>query len=183
MCNPEEADMIYALCGPSGVGKTTVLKRLLACQPQLEALVTLTTRAPRSEEVNHVDYHFVSQETFQQEMHVGHIVCPLSYRGEWYGIRRTDLLACTAKEVVAVLRPDKLSALQTLTPLVGIYLSGDKDNETIAAEDQIIVAHRHQCRYQMVNRPGDLERTVEQVLTLLRTYTGGLPWNKPRSIA
>lgn len=173
---------MYALCGPSGVGKTTVLKRLLDNQPQLEALVTLTTRAPRPEEVNHVDYHFVSLEIFQQERHAGHIVCPISYRGEWYGIRRADLLACTTKEVVAVLRPDKLSALQALTPLVGIYLYGREGKVPCTSEDQIIMAHRYQCQYQVENRQGELERTVEQVLAILRP-TGGLSWTYPRSIA
>ena len=56
----------FILCGPSGVGKGTVVARLLAQDPTLYFSVSATTRPPRSGEVDGVHYHFLSREQFEQ---------------------------------------------------------------------------------------------------------------------
>jgi hypothetical protein len=171
--------MLYALCGISRVGKTTVLNGLLQREPLLERLITITTRPPRPEEVNHVDYHFVTTQHFQTAVQAGQIVCPIRYRGEWYGTVCDDLVACMTKEVIGVLRPDKISELQAFTPLLGIYLSGAESDQFITPDDQIIVAHQQLCRYHVVNVPGKLDQTVEQIRGILHAHAGGEPWSYP----
>ena len=56
----------FIICGPSGVGKGTVVSRLLEMDPTLYFSVSATTRAPRPGEVDGVHYHFLSQEQFRQ---------------------------------------------------------------------------------------------------------------------
>lgn len=54
---------LVVVSGPSGVGKTTVCNLLLA-RPEFERVVTATTRDPRGNERNGVDYHFLDRPTF-----------------------------------------------------------------------------------------------------------------------
>jgi guanylate kinase len=54
------------LAAPSGAGKTAISDALLASEPELQRSVSVTTRAPRSSEINGVHYHFLSESAFQQ---------------------------------------------------------------------------------------------------------------------
>jgi guanylate kinase len=56
--------ILLVLAGPSGVGKGTIGKRLLARDPDLTWSVSATTREPRPGEVDGVDYRFVSRDEF-----------------------------------------------------------------------------------------------------------------------
>ena len=55
---------IFIISGPSGVGKSTLLKQLMALRHNLYFSVSATTRAPRPGEQDGVDYHFLDRETF-----------------------------------------------------------------------------------------------------------------------
>lgn len=54
------------ISGPSGVGKGTVVRALLAARPELVFSVSCTTRAPRPGEVDGVHYHFLTDEAFDE---------------------------------------------------------------------------------------------------------------------
>ncbi len=56
--------VLFIVCGPSGVGKTSLSRRLLESRPRLTMSVSYTTRAAREGEVDGVDYHFVDEPTF-----------------------------------------------------------------------------------------------------------------------
>lgn len=56
--------VLFVVSGPSGVGKSTLLKEVLAAIPDLSFSVSATTRAPRRGEENGVDYHFLSDDEF-----------------------------------------------------------------------------------------------------------------------
>jgi guanylate kinase len=58
--------LLLVLSSPSGAGKTTLCRRLLAEHPELTFSVSHTTRKPRGNEVDGRDYHFVSPEKFQE---------------------------------------------------------------------------------------------------------------------
>ena len=53
---------------PSGSGKTTIVKRLLSTFPQFEISISATSRQPRGEERNGVDYFFLPQDEFRQKV-------------------------------------------------------------------------------------------------------------------
>jgi guanylate kinase len=63
---PAEPPLLVVLSGPSGAGKDSVRDLLLEWQPAMHRVVTATTRKPRPGEVEGRDYHFVSEETFDQ---------------------------------------------------------------------------------------------------------------------
>ena len=59
-------NIMLILSSPSGVGKTTLTKKIQQKYPSFKISVSHTTRPPRSNEVNGVDYHFVSMEKFKE---------------------------------------------------------------------------------------------------------------------
>jgi guanylate kinase len=56
--------LLFVMSSPSGAGKTTLSKKLLAEDPNITMSVSVTTRKPRTGEVDGRDYHFISQESF-----------------------------------------------------------------------------------------------------------------------
>lgn len=58
----------FIISGPSGVGKGTLIKKLLEKKPSIHLAVSATTRAKREGEVDGKDYHFFSQEAFQNHI-------------------------------------------------------------------------------------------------------------------
>jgi len=57
--------MMFVLSSPSGVGKTTLTKKLAENNSQFAISISYTTRKPRKNEINGKDYHFVTQEDFK----------------------------------------------------------------------------------------------------------------------
>lgn len=56
--------LMLVLSSPSGAGKTTISRRLLPADDQIDLSVSVTTRARRPNEIDGVDYHFVDQAAF-----------------------------------------------------------------------------------------------------------------------
>ena len=57
--------LMFVLSSPSGAGKTTIARRLLELEPELQLSVSVTTRPRRPSEVEGVDYRFVDRPTFE----------------------------------------------------------------------------------------------------------------------
>ncbi|MGN6270368.1 MAG: guanylate kinase [Sphingomonas sp.] len=57
--------VLFVLSSPSGAGKSTIARKLLASEPELSMSVSYTTRPPRPGEVDGKDYHFVDLERFR----------------------------------------------------------------------------------------------------------------------
>ena len=88
----EQHKKAIILTAPSGAGKTSITKFLLANYPQLAFSVSATTRAPRGAEQDGVDYHFISAAAFE-----GHILqndfleYEMVYEGLYYGTLKSEL--------------------------------------------------------------------------------------------
>lgn len=61
-----ENALLLILAGPAGSGKTTLCERLVADNERVERVVTCTTRQPRQGEVDGIDYHFLTDEQFDE---------------------------------------------------------------------------------------------------------------------
>ena len=59
-------NIMVILSSPSGAGKTTITKKIQQKYQSFKISVSLTTRKPRTNEVDGVDYHFVSKEKFKE---------------------------------------------------------------------------------------------------------------------
>ena len=75
----------FIISGPSGVGKSTVLKELFKDRDDLYFSISATTRAPREGEVNGVHYHFIDVERFQQLIGEDAFLEYAEYVGNFYG--------------------------------------------------------------------------------------------------
>jgi len=76
---------MLVLSAPSGTGKTTLARRLLARFPNAVFSVSVTTRPPRGREVDGVDYHFVDEAEFERMRRDGELLEWAEVHGARYG--------------------------------------------------------------------------------------------------
>ena len=82
---------LFVISGASGVGKSTVLKRVLDSRDNITFSVSATTRAPRDGEIEGVNYYFVSHETFRQMIANNEFVEFDDHMKNYYGTPRRQL--------------------------------------------------------------------------------------------
>ncbi|MDO4811968.1 MAG: guanylate kinase [Eubacteriales bacterium] len=75
----------FIISGPSGVGKSTVLKELFKNRDDLYFSISATTRQPREGEIDGVHYHFINVDRFQQMIHEDEFLEYAEYVGNFYG--------------------------------------------------------------------------------------------------
>ena len=83
--------MLLVLSGPSGSGKTTLARRLVENHPEARFSISVTTREPRGEEKDGVDYQFVDTLAFQQKIDRGELVEWAEVHGHFYGSPRAGV--------------------------------------------------------------------------------------------
>ncbi len=105
------------ITGPSGVGKGTLIRGLIARVPELELSVSATTREPRPGERPGVDYHFLPPEEFDEHVSAGHFVEHATYSGNRYGTLRLELEQRLALGVPVVLEIEVQGARQVRTAM------------------------------------------------------------------
>lgn len=86
------SNKIIIITAPSGAGKTTIVKKLLAAMPQLAFSVSAATRTARENEVHGRDYYFLSTEAFQQHIDNNDFAeYEMVYAGKYYGTLKSEL--------------------------------------------------------------------------------------------
>jgi len=83
--------MLIVITGPSGVGKTTIIKALLETDSKLRYSVSITTRERRNNEQDGVDYCFISTEEFKKKISEDEFAEWSEVYGKYYGRLRKDL--------------------------------------------------------------------------------------------
>lgn len=180
---------LVVVSGPSGVGKTTLLRRLLALLPTLVPSVSATTRPPRVGECDGVDYHFLPLEEFEQRRAAGEFLecCRVYGRQHWYGTLVAEVAPRMAGGQWVVLEIDvegTLSVLEKYPDAITIFVEpshpdqlyerlqgrGTESPEAMArrlevARRELLEAHRY--RYRVVNE--DVDEALDQVQGILAT--------------
>jgi guanylate kinase len=182
---------VFVITGPSGVGKGTLIRGLLARIPELELSVSATTRLPRAGEVEGVDYHFLSDEEFDRKVKAGAFVEHAAYSGRRYGTLRSELERRTAAGVPVVLEIEVQGARQvrkTLPAAVQIFIvppSGEALRERLVGrgtdrpeeiERRLAVAERElaaqgEFHHQVMN--DRQEEAVSELERLVRAHLDG----------
>ena len=103
--------MLLVVAGPSGVGKGTILRELLRREPRLWFSVSAATRPPRHDEVDGVDYHFVTREEFERDRDAGRFLEWFDVFGDLKGTPREPLEAHLAAGDDVLLELDVQGAL------------------------------------------------------------------------
>jgi guanylate kinase len=184
---------LVVISGPSGVGKTTLLRRVLADLPQLIPSVSATTRPPRTGERDGVDYHFLPLDEFERRRARGEFLecCRVYGRQHWYGTLVSEVEPRLAAGKWVVLEIDvegTISILERFPDAITIFVEpshpdqllerlqgrGTESPEAMArrlevAKKELHEAHRY--RHRVVN--DDVEAALAEIERILAA--AGLP--------
>lgn len=109
---PLYQDKIIIITAPSGAGKTSITRHLLAIFPQLAFSVSAATRAARSYEKHGVDYYFLAEDDFKLKIQQNEFVeWEMVYEGKYYGTLKSELQRIWNNEQIPLLDIDVKGAI------------------------------------------------------------------------
>ena len=123
-------NIMVILSSPSGVGKTTLTKKIQQKYHNFKISVSHTTRSPRSNEIDGIDYHFVSKEKFQELISENKFYEYAKIFENYYGTLKLEVDKTILKNDIIFdidwQGTKQLSKFKNLN-LIKIYLITDKD--------------------------------------------------------
>jgi guanylate kinase len=182
----KKGGLLIVISGPSGVGKDTLIKRLLELDRNLRYSVSCTTRPPRPGEVDGVDYTFVSRERFQQLIDEGAFLEYAEYDGKLYGtlIERVELARAARHDIVLKIEVKGAEQVRQKAPDgVFIFVAPPSTRELERRHElrnseslddrasRLKIAQgemKYAARYDHVVVNDELERAVAEVLAIIR---------------
>lgn len=178
--------LLIVISGPSGVGKDTLIMRLLELDRNLRYSVSCTTRSPRPGELDGVNYTFVSRERFQQLVGEGAFLESATYDGNLYGtlIRRVERARDAGHDIVLKIEVQGAEQVREKAPdAVFIFvvppstaelerrqvLRNSETSQTMASRRKIAEREMtYVSRYDHVVVNDELERATAEVLAIIR---------------
>ena len=112
MTEEKKRGILLVLSGPSGVGKSTVIHKVMAHRDNMEFSVSATTRPPRPGEADGVDYFFLSREQFDRMVENNELLEHAEYAGNCYGTPKSQVLARLEAGITVVLDIEVQGAAQ-----------------------------------------------------------------------
>lgn len=103
---------LVVITGPSGVGKGTIVKSLLAKNPQIFLSISATTRSPRKGEIDGKDYYFLSHVQFEEMISNSELLEWAEYAGNYYGTPKKPILKQIIEGEVVILEIEVVGANQ-----------------------------------------------------------------------
>ena len=126
---------LVIVSGPSGVGKSTLLARVLErCRVPLTMSVSATTRSPRPGEQDGVDYHFLAEDEFSKRRGRGEFLeCfEVFGKGHWYGTLESEVVPTLESGEWVVLEIDVKGAMAVMErhpEAISIFIGPDSVEE------------------------------------------------------
>ena len=182
---PAPGAMLVIISGPSGVGKDTIINALRERDHEREYhyVVTCTTRARRPGEIDGVNYHFLSRETFAAWRAAGEFLEANEVHGNWYGTPRGQVRQALAAGKDVILKIDVQGAqvvkekvphallIFLVPPSLEDLFHRLRNRATETADElelrqrnaAIELARQDDYDYVVVNETGQVERTAERI--------------------
>ena len=178
--------LLIVISGPSGVGKDTLIHRLLKRDPNLGKSVSFTTRPRRPDEVQGVDYVFTSREEFEKAQRDGLLLESAEYDGNLYATSATqvDELRSAGRDTILKIDVQGAEQVRKLVPdALFIFIAPPsmedlerrlEKRQTESAKD--IAARREIAKTEMSYAPrydhvvtnDDVDRAADEVLRIIR---------------
>lgn len=180
--------LLIVISGPSGVGKDSVLEEMKARGLPFHFVITATTRAARPDEVNGVDYFFLSQDEFAQMINQGELLEYAVVYKDYKGIPKSQVREALASGKNVIMRIDVQGA-ETVRELVKdallIFLTPQneeelinrlkkRDTETKESLELRIATTRQEYKkidlfdYVVVNKDDQLGDTVDAIEAIIQ---------------
>jgi guanylate kinase len=178
--------LLFVMSSPSGAGKTTLSRRLLAADGNIEMSVSVTTRKPRPGEVNGKDYHFISEANFDEMVSQNALLEWATVFGNSYGTPKKPVEECLqagrdvlfdidwqGTQQLAQAMPEDLVRLFILPPtpdaLRTRLINRAQDTSTVIAKRMAEAAHEisHWPEYDYVIVNDNIELAHAQVVAIL----------------
>jgi guanylate kinase len=113
---------VMVVTGPSGVGKGTIINRILEDHPEYVLSISATTREPREGEVHGTDYYFLSRDVFQERVDKGEFLEYAEYAGNLYGTPRAELDRMVKALVLEIEIKGALQVRETLPEALQVFI-------------------------------------------------------------
>ena len=183
-------DLVIVISGPSGSGKSTVIDALCKADETLRQSVSVTTRKPRPNEVDGVDYYFRSKSAFEKHIAQGDFLEWAEYGGNFYGTLKSEIVATREAGKDTILEIEVKGALQIraqdLSPARGLFIfivppsltilekrlrrrkteSEMELKERLAIAQSEILEIKH-YDYWVSNREKSLQEAVQQIQAII----------------
>jgi guanylate kinase len=182
--------LLVVISSPSGVGKDSVIRGLLKFFPKSKRFVTTTTREPRLNEKEGVDYHFMKKTLFEEKINQGEFIEYNYFVDHYYGTPKQQLLESLANNPLTLLRIDvhgKKNLDRAQIPHLSIFLLPDNTQHLIErlkkrggltdeeinkrshiAQEEIANASAYDI--QIVNHEGKLDQTIAEIAEIITTH-------------
>lgn len=181
--------LLIVISGPSGVGKDTVVREMMAQDDNFHFVVTATSRPPRPNEIDGIDYIFVSETEFEQMIAEGELLEHARVHDNYKGVPKQQIREALAsgRDVLMRVDPQGAATLKELIPnAVFIFLMAESEEamarrlrlrRTDTEESvrlRLKVARTEMKRIQefdycVVNREGEVEETLAQIFKIIET--------------
>ena len=190
---------LFVIAAPSGAGKSTLVKALLREEPQLAVSISHTTRAPRGQERDGVEYHFTTAEAFRRMVDDGQFFEHAHVHGNWYGTSRhgVETLLAAGKDVVLEIDWQGALQIRRLFPAARLVFILPPDWDELAqrlrgrGEDlpeviarrlegaRLEVAQAAQFDFVIIN--GSLDKALSELRSVVREQPASLRFGAQRA--
>src|SRR4051794_10832868 len=147
VCSPPVS--VLVVTGPSGVGKGTLIRRLLERRPDYRLSVSATTRAPRPGEEDGRDYHFLTEQEFERRLAAGDFLEHALYAGNHYGTLKAEVDRAPENLVLEIEVEGARQVRQALPEATQVFIAPPSD-ETL----------RQRLEGRMTDAPEVIERRL-----------------------